>query len=61
MTMEDKIKHKRGEESSLDMLLGTKPLLKPKRKVGRLPQLNKRSRLVKRGLGQWKAEDACRT
>jgi len=33
------------------------PTLKTPRPVGRLGQLNKRSRLVRRGLGQWKAPE----
>lgn len=47
MSMEDKNKRHRVEEVSLDVLLGVKPMFRPKKKIGRLPQLNKRAKRLR--------------
>lgn len=46
--MESKTKRNKVDELSLDVLLGIKPVFREPRKVGRLPQLNKRMRIARR-------------
>ena len=50
MRMKDKSSNKKTEDLDLDVLIGSRKILKPLRPVGRLPQLNKRAKKMKRSL-----------
>jgi len=50
MSMKDKSSNKKAEDLDLDVLIGSRKILKPLRPVGRLPQLNKRAKKMKRSL-----------
>ena len=49
-TMKEKPSQK--EDTNLDVLLGTRPIFREKRPVGRLPQLNKSAKRLKRYYNQ---------